>query len=110
MESQVVIVHGEKIFIDKKGILALRRKNITEVAQIIGLENLVGLKVLDLSFSKNFKSFNFSTKNLDTLQELNLRSCVLLKSLPDNLCELKSLRKFNLRGCKSLSSLQDYNY
>ncbi len=57
IENQFVIVNGEKIFVDKEGYLDLTREKITDMDEIIGLENIEGLKVQFKSRIVNFEDF-----------------------------------------------------
>jgi len=57
-ETQFVTVHGEPIFLEEDGVLDLHRKRITDMDQIEGLANIVGLKALYLGNSRENNRLN----------------------------------------------------
>ncbi len=113
IENQFVIVHGEKIFVDEEGILDLRRKEICDMDEIIGLETIQGLKSLRVGNSdeddenseiykesyNNFKEFRI-VKSFRSLIDLDLSDNLDLEKLPENMNELEYLEELYISGNK----------
>ncbi|XP_074285625.1 disease resistance protein RGA2-like isoform X2 [Silene latifolia] len=64
---------------------------------------LLHLRSLDLSFSRELKVLPKSITKLVNLQTLNLYSCYSLKQLPDDMSKLVDLNVLDITGCNELS-------
>ncbi|KAF3779335.1 Glucose-repressible alcohol dehydrogenase transcriptional effector [Nymphaea thermarum] len=69
------------------------------------MENLIGLKVLELNYCKSLKALPDSIGNLTRLKELKLVGCTSLSTLPDSIGNLRGLEELSLGSCRSLSTL-----
>ena len=90
IEEQFVTIHGKKFFVDKDGNLNLSRERISNIAEIIGLESIKGLKRLALG--------NFADYDKDAEEE---------KEWYNDFKEFKILDSFKTlgSGLKALSSI-----
>ena len=94
MDKQFVIVQNEKIFVDDRNYLSLNRKKISKLNQVYGLEDVFGIRFLDLgNYSEtmdnedsgkdtenfnNLKGFK-PVKSLESLERLDLSHNYRLK-------------------------------
>ncbi|KAL5776107.1 hypothetical protein ACOSP7_009033 [Xanthoceras sorbifolium] len=69
-----------------------------------GVQHLVKLKKVDLSFSKHLTSFP-ELSGVQNLESLILEGCTSLLEIPSSIQFLTKLNVLNLRGCKSLRGL-----
>ncbi|XP_008385024.3 putative disease resistance protein RGA4 [Malus domestica] len=83
--------------------LCLSYTSIEELPEEIG--ELVHLRHIDLSESRNLKKLSDTICGLYNLYTLDLRGCYALKKLPDNMGKLISLKHLYVGRCSSLEYL-----
>ena len=119
MGANFVKVYGEKVFLDENGFLDLRRKKISDMRDIIGLENIEGLKGLELgnwdendNYPYTFKSsYNTFKKfriydSFRNLIYLDLGYNLDLEFFPEDLDQLEFLEKLSISS-KSSKNVPD---
>ncbi|XP_074287697.1 putative disease resistance protein RGA1 [Silene latifolia] len=81
--------------------LDLSYSGVEKLPEAIG--QLLHLRSLDLSSSRNLKALPKSITKLVNLQTLNLFSCDSLRQLPDDMSKLIDLSTLDIRKCNELS-------